>query len=257
MHACGTAALSEPYRRHRPRRPARGRRGHGRRGCRSPSALRFASPSKATVTKNWNAVTEDDREPGVRPRSGLSGDAPSRCAAAGRRPCSSPSATGRVSFSPAVVRFVCRRRSPEREPDDDSRRSLLSSGRSELDCARRRRAVRGLSFRFFRSARDEISFRPRGSPSSRRVPARIRGRCARSGRASQEAQGELSEAALARSAHSGTRRRPRASEVDDRPRGRGDGQRRRARALGADVHPKALGPARRIAAFLGKRGAHG
>jgi len=102
----------------------------------------------------------------------------------------------RVSYAPTVVRFVS---------GELARSGFRTTGigapcvvqKTHAPCSSRRRALSGLSFRFFRSARDEISFRTARLPefAKRCPPESSQVLAIRPGLA--EAQGELSEAALA------------------------------------------------------------
>ena len=102
---------------------------------------------------------------------------------------------GRVSYSPAAVRFIAvqvaqtgRKTTTVHAP--------CTERTTHSRCPRMRRSVGGASFGFFRSARDEISFRssrlPEFSMGCPRESSGVRG--IRPGL--QEAQGELSEMAL-------------------------------------------------------------
>ena len=165
-------------------------------GARKPKRVAFLVTLEAKVMKSWNALTETT----------VNGCTTSR-RSVGRRTVTLRSRrpttvrvtfrNGRVvSYAPAGVSFVA-----AAVVQTGSRTTTVSGSctpsTTRMPCARRRRAVRGLRFGFFRSARNEISFRrkqlpglPAGCPTE---SAEVR--AIRSGL--EEAQGELSEAALA------------------------------------------------------------
>lgn len=102
---------------------------------------------------------------------------------------------GRVLYAPAVVRFVAGKVVQTGE-QRTTVRSPCAPGTMHSPCARRRRPVSGARFRFFRSARNEISFRaaklpelPSGCPPESAEVREIRPGLA-------DAQGELSEGTL-------------------------------------------------------------
>lgn len=163
-------------------------------GASQPKRVAFNVTLKATVTKNWNTVTETTQD-----------GCPTSQRSVGRRTVKLRSArpttilvtfgNGRVSYSPRVVRYV--------------RGELVQSGNrttivqapctartTRSRCTRMRRALSGARFGFFRSGRDEISFHsarlPEFASACPRESSRVRG--IRPGL--QEAQGELSEAVL-------------------------------------------------------------
>jgi hypothetical protein len=150
---------------------------------------------KATVTKTWDTMTETTED-----------GCPATVRSVGKRTVTlrSRRATtvlvtfgqGRVSYSPAVVRFVA----GELSQSGDRTISVHAPCTARVTharCTRMSRPVSGASFKFFRSARNEISFHaarlPEFAPGCLREPSSVRAI-----RPSlQQAQGELSEAALA------------------------------------------------------------
>jgi hypothetical protein len=150
---------------------------------------------KASVTKTWDTMTETTED-----------GCPATVRSVGKRTVTLRSGRpttvlvtfgqGRVSYSPAVVRFVAG------EVSQSGNRTTTVGApctvrTTHARCTRTRRPVSGASFRFFRSARNELSFYgarlPEFAPGCLREPSSVRGI-----RPSlQQAQGELSEAALA------------------------------------------------------------
>jgi hypothetical protein len=164
-------------------------------GASKAKPVAFRVTLTATVTKDWNTVTETTVD-----------GCPNSRHSVGRRTVKLRSARpttvfvtfarGRISYSPAVVRSV--------------RIDLVQTGNETLKvtspceartthalCVPKRRAISATRFGFFRSARNEISFRsawlPELSSACPRESSRVR--ALRSGL--RAAQGELSEAALA------------------------------------------------------------
>jgi hypothetical protein len=165
-------------------------------GARKPKRVAFLVTLEAKAMKSWNALTETT----------VNGCTTSRRSVGrrivtlrSRRPTAVRIAfrNGRVvSYAPAGVRFV------GAEIVQTGSRTTTVSGSctpstKRRPCARRKRTARGLRFGFFRSARNEISFRrkrlpglPAGCP-----PESAEVQAIHSGL--EEAQGELSEATLA------------------------------------------------------------
>jgi hypothetical protein len=208
-------------------------------GASQPKRVAFRVTLEATVTKDWNALTETTENgcPTVRRSIGRR-----TVRLRSRRPTTVLVTfdRGRVSYAPAVVRFVAGEL-VQTGNRATSVKAPCAEHTARARCARRRRAVTGASFGFFRSAHDEISVRARRLPDLPRgcPPESSEVRGIQPGL--DEAQGELSEAALANSRIRIQTAIDRHRGGDDRPRGPGDGPRRRARALDADVHSNALG----------------
>jgi hypothetical protein len=154
----------------------------------------FRVTLQATVTKDWDAVTETT-EAGCPVSKHSVGRRTVRLRSARPTTVVATFSGSRISYSPAAVRFVAVSVSQSGTQTDRIQAPCPSrSVRSR--CRRARRAASGGTFRFFRSAHDEISFRrarlpdarsscPRESPAVRAVMPGL-----------QLAQGELSESAL-------------------------------------------------------------
>jgi hypothetical protein len=155
----------------------------------------FSVTLRATVTKDWNTVTE-------------STEATCRVfrRAIGHRVVTFRSArptkvvvtfdAGRVSYSPASVRFVVVQVAQSGE-NRTRMESPCPGGTERIGCRRAKRTVNGGTLRFFRRARNEISFHaarlPTAGSSCPRESARVR--AIRPGL--RDAEGEVSEAGLA------------------------------------------------------------
>jgi hypothetical protein len=163
-------------------------------GASQPKRVAFRVTLNATVTKDWNSVIDS-----------IENGCPISQRSVGRRIVRLRSArpttvlvtlgNGRVSYSPAVVRYVRAELSLS-----GSRTTTVQAPcnprTTHTRCTHLRRAVGGWRFGFFRSARNEISFRsarlPAFSMACPRESSGVRG--IRPGL--QDAQGELSEPAL-------------------------------------------------------------
>lgn len=164
-------------------------------GAAEAARVSFRVTLQATVTKDWNTVIETTQA-----------ECPASLRSVGRRTVTLRSArpttvivtfgSGRVSYSPAAVRYVA----GEVVQTGNRTTRLLAPCTARTirsRCARVRRAVSGARFGFFRSGRNEISFHPARLPA---VSASCPGESAgvRAIRPSlQEAEGGLSEVALA------------------------------------------------------------
>jgi hypothetical protein len=163
-------------------------------GASQPKRVAFRVTLNATVTKDWNTVTESTEN-----------GCPTSQRSVGRRTVTLRSTrpstvfvtlgSGRVSYSPAVVRYV-RAELSQSGNRTTSVQAPCTVRMTHSRCTHVRRAVSGASFGFFRSARDEISFHSARLPEfSMACPPESSGvRGIRPGL--QEAQGELSEAVL-------------------------------------------------------------
>jgi hypothetical protein len=165
-------------------------------GAAQPTRVAFHVTLKATVAKNWNAVTE----------STVNG-CPTSLRSVGRRVVTLQSkrpttvlVTFRnkrmVSFAPAAVRFLAGD-VVQTGSKTTTVMAPCTPSTTRSNCARRHRAVRGLRFGFFRSARNEISFRRAPLPgfAAGCPPELPQVRAIQSGL--EEADGEISEEALA------------------------------------------------------------
>lgn len=164
-------------------------------GTTLPSPVSFNVTLKATVTKDWNVVTQATEDGcGVSRRS------------IGKRTVTLKSSrpttvvvtfgSGGVSFKPAAVRFVGLRVEETGETRTRTKAPCPVATR-RARCPRAGRTASGGMFRFFRSRRNELSFHPatlpRAPTSCPREPTAVRE--IRPGLHS--AQAEVSEAALA------------------------------------------------------------
>ena len=143
------------------------------------ASARDAAPAKralvkvslrATITKTWNTVTETTlggcdvsiHSVGSR-KVVLKSLRPTKVVVTAR--------SGRVSYSPTEIRFV--RVDVSGSGNEATKfKAPCMEHTVRNDCPRVRRVIKGGTFRFFRSKRNEISFRRRGCPKS---PARAPG----------------------------------------------------------------------------------
>jgi hypothetical protein len=163
-------------------------------GAAQPKRAGFQVTLNATVAKDWTSVTESNEN-----------GCPTSQRSVGRRTVTLRSArpttvivtlgNGRVSFSPAVVQYV-RAELSQSGNRTMSVRAPCKVRMAHSRCTHARRAVSGARFGFFRSARNELSFRSARLPEfSMACPPESSGvRGIRPGL--QEAQGEISEAVL-------------------------------------------------------------
>jgi hypothetical protein len=119
---------------------------------------------RATVTKTWNTVvsTEEDGCTVVRRSTGrrvvtLRSARPTHIVVALR--------SGRAVFSPSAIRFVTARVTQSGE-NSTTKEAPCGSGTVRRRCRSVTRRVDGRSFAFFRSGRNELSFRPATLPGS-------------------------------------------------------------------------------------------
>jgi hypothetical protein len=162
----------------------------------SPARVTFDVTLRATLAKDWNTVTESTEEGCTVVRRSI-----------GRRTVTLRSArptlvvvtlgSGKVTFSPAAIRFVVVRVTQTGE-NRTRRESPCRTGTARQRCRPAKRRVSGGTFRFFRSARNEISFRsaklPTAGTSCPRESAAVR--AIRPGL--RHAAGEIAEVDLAR-----------------------------------------------------------
>jgi hypothetical protein len=165
-------------------------------GAAQPKTVAFRVTLEATVVKNWNSFTQAD----------VNG-CPTSYRAFGRRVIRLESKRPTtvlvsfrnkrmVSFAPPAVRFLAGEVVQTGTLTTKVAAPCTPSTKRST-CARRHRAVKGLRFGFFRSARNEISFRPARLPglAAGCPPESAQVRSIQSGL--EEADGEISEEALA------------------------------------------------------------
>ena len=163
-----------------------------------PSRAAFDVTLRATVTKTWNTAVESDEDgcTVVRRSTGrrvvtLRSARPTRIVVALR--------SAKAVFSPSAVRFVTARVTQSGE-NSTRKEAPCGSGTVRRPCRPVTRRVGGRSFGFFRSGRNELSFRtatlpgsgascPNESPAVRAFRPGLR-----------RAEGEISELQLARGA---------------------------------------------------------
>jgi hypothetical protein len=162
-----------------------------------PTRAVFDVTIRATVMKDWNAAVEstEDGCTVVRRSTGhrtvtLRSSRPTRIVVTLR--------SGKASFSPSAVRFVTAKVAQSGE--NSTRKEPCGSGTVHERCRPVSRRVEGRSFRFFRSRRNTISFRPATLPGVRtRCPSESTAvRAVRP--ALRDAIGRMAEAAFARGA---------------------------------------------------------
>jgi hypothetical protein len=160
-----------------------------------PARATFDVTLRATITKDWNVVTESTEEGCTVVRRSI-GRRVVTLRSARPTPIAVTLGSGKVTFSPAAVRFVVVRVNQTGE-NRTRRESPCPSGTGRDRCRPAKRKVSGGTFRFFRSARNEISFHsarlPTAGTSCPREPAAVR--AIRPGL--RDAQGEFAEADLA------------------------------------------------------------
>jgi hypothetical protein len=163
-------------------------------GASQPKRVAFSVTLSATVTKDWNTVTE----------STVSG-CPTSERSIGKRTVTLRSARpttvlvtlgrGRVSYSPRIVKYV-RAGLSQSGSTTTSIQAPCKERMMVSRCTHQRRALGGARFGFFRSKRNEISFRSARLPESS-MPCPRESSAVRAIRPGlQQAQGELSESAL-------------------------------------------------------------
>jgi hypothetical protein len=121
------------------------------------SSARFNVTLTAQVAKTWNYVT-----------TRVEGECTITTHVVGSRvvtirssrptTVTATSSAGRIRFSPAVVRFVTAR-ATQGGSVTTTERGLGCGGRNHLDCVKLRRTLANQALAFFRSRRNEISFR--------------------------------------------------------------------------------------------------
>jgi hypothetical protein len=164
-------------------------------GAGAGKAAAFDATLRATVSKDWNTVTDStDKGCAVSRRSVGKRVATFRSTRPTRVVVRSGS--GRVSYVPAAVRFV-RIEVAETGRWTDRFEPACSSRNDQGECRRVRRVVRGARLAFFRSGRNKVSFRPARLPDTRNECLRESAAVRALRLGLQQAQGELSEASFA------------------------------------------------------------
>jgi len=163
-----------------------------------PNRATYAVTLRATITKDWNTVSEST-EANCRVVRRATGYRTVTLRSARPTKVVVNLGSGRASFSPSTVRFITVRVAQRGE--NKTRRDPPCPSGTELEtCRPVKRSLRGGSFRFFRSGRNEISFRtvrlPDAGTLCPREPAAVR--AIRPGL--RAAEGKISEVELARGA---------------------------------------------------------
>lgn len=163
-------------------------------GASQPKRVVFRVTLDATVTKDWNTTVESTEN-----------GCPTSRRSVGRRMVTLRSVrptivivtlgSGRVSYSPALVRYV------QAELSQTGTRitrvqAPCQSRVTRSRCAHARRAKSGVRLGFVRSARDEISFHPARLPELAMACPPESSAVQKIHSGPEEAQGELSEKAL-------------------------------------------------------------
>lgn len=158
------------------------------------AAKKFRVTLKATVTKTWNTATTSTDAQGcsVTVRSvgkrvvTLRSSKPTIVTVGFR--------SGRAAYAPAFVRLV-RVALAQTGSTTTTVGSPCAEKTTKSRCSRATRSIRATKFKFFRSRKDEISFRPSRLPGGTGCPRETRDvRALAPGL--EDAQGKLSEAAL-------------------------------------------------------------
>lgn len=160
-----------------------------------PKRATFDVTLRATVSKDWNTLTESTEESCIVFRRSI-GRRTVTLRSARPTPITVTFHSGKASFSPAAVRFVVVQVAQTGE-NRTRRESPCRTGTERERCRPAKRRVSGGTFRFFRSARNEISFHsarlpaagtscPRESAAVRAISPGLR-----------EAEGEIAEIDLA------------------------------------------------------------
>src|SRR5262245_54937357 len=160
-----------------------------------PTRAVFDVTIRATVTKDWNAAVEsmEDGCNVVRRSVGhrtvtLRSSRPTRIVVTLR--------SGKASFSPSAVRFVTAK--VVQSGENSTRKEPCGSGTVRERCRTVTRRAEGRSFRFFRSTRNTISFRPATLPGARTSCPNESPAVREVRPALRDAGGQMAEAALAR-----------------------------------------------------------
>jgi hypothetical protein len=160
-----------------------------------PKRATFDVTLRATVSKDWNTLTASTEENCAVFRRSI-GHRTVTLRSARPTPITVTFRSGKASFSPAAVRFVVVQITQTGE-NRTRREAPCRSGTKRERCGPARRRVGGGTFRFFRSARNEISFHsvrlpaagtscPRESAAVRAISPGLR-----------DAEGEIAEIDLA------------------------------------------------------------
>jgi hypothetical protein len=160
-----------------------------------PKRVTFDVSLRATVTKDWNTVVASTEEGCAVSRRSI-GHRTVTLRSARPTPVTVTFSSGKASFSPSAVRFVAVQVTQSGE-NRTRKESPCRTGTERDRCRPSKRRVSGGSFRFFRSGRNEISFRvvrlPAAGATCPRESTAVR--ALRPGLG--DAEGEISEADLA------------------------------------------------------------
>lgn len=160
-----------------------------------PAQARFDVTISATITKDWNTTVESTEEGCTVVRRSI-GHRTVRLRSSRPTPIVVSLRSGKASFSPSAIRFVTAKAAQSGE--NSTRKEPCGSGTVHEPCRLATSRVGGRSFRFFRSGRNAISFRPGTLPGARtRCPnesAAVRAVRPALG----DAEGRMAEVALAR-----------------------------------------------------------
>jgi hypothetical protein len=129
-----------------------------------PARASFDVTLRATITKDWNTLTESTEE-GCRVFRRSIGRRTVTLRSARPTPITVTLGSGKASFSPAAVRFVVVRVTQTGE-NRTRRASPCRTGTERERCRPAKRKVSGGTFRFYRSARNEISFHSARLPTA-------------------------------------------------------------------------------------------
>jgi hypothetical protein len=163
-----------------------------------PNRAMYAVTLRATITKDWNTVSETTEGNCRVVRRAIGHRTVTLRSARPTRVVVNLGSRG-ASFSPSAVRFMTVR--VKQSGENKTRRDPPCPSGTELEkCRPAKRTLRGGSFHFFRSKRNEISFRPARLPDAGTLcpsePAAVR--TIRPGL--RDAEGKISEVELARGA---------------------------------------------------------
>jgi hypothetical protein len=158
-----------------------------------PTSATFAVTLRATVTKDWNTAVESNEAGCTVVRRSI-GHRTVTLRSSRPTPVVASLRSRKVSFSPSVIRFVGVKVTQSGE--NSTRKEPCGSGTVRESCRSVSRKFVGRSFRFFRSGRNTLSFRPATLPGAgTRCPNESAAvRSIRPGL--RDAQGRISEVAL-------------------------------------------------------------
>jgi hypothetical protein len=161
-----------------------------------PTRVEYDVTIRATVTKDWDTSVESIEEGCTVVRRSI-GLRTVTLRSSRPTPIVVSLRSGKASFTPSTVRFVTAKVTQIGE-NRTRRAAPCGSGTERRRCRPASRRAAGRSFRFFRSGRNEISFRPAPLPGSGSACPR-ESAAVRSNRPGlRDAEGRMSEVALAR-----------------------------------------------------------